>query len=95
VRAWAGEPVDPSRRDGTYPLFAFVAALATAPHDDDVLPRTVGRIGLLDRLSAFDENAEVHGRIERLFAELTATPPPSPGPPRDELLAAVSAAAAA
>ena len=86
IRRWRGEPLNPGSRDGCYPLFSFVAALATAPHDDLVLRRTIGRIGLLDRTAVFDDDAELHGRIERIFAELTASPPPSPGPPRDELL---------
>jgi 2-polyprenyl-6-methoxyphenol hydroxylase-like FAD-dependent oxidoreductase len=92
ARAWRGEPLEIGRRDGCYPLFSFGPALAAAPHDDLVLRRTVGRIGLLDRTARFDDDAELHGRIERIFAELTAQPPAPAGPPRDELLALVSAA---
>ncbi|GGU61783.1 hypothetical protein GCM10010178_62460 [Lentzea flava] len=83
AKAWSGTPVDISRRDGCYPLFAFAAALAAAPHDDLVLRRTVGRIGLLDRVSVFDTDSDLHGRIERIWAGLTRA---RPGPPRDELL---------
>lgn len=86
VRRYAGERLDLTRRDGCYPLFAFIAAVATAPQDDLILRRTVGRIGLLDRVAVFDEDAELHDRIERRIA--TLPPPPSPGPPRDELLRA-------
>ena len=86
ARRWSGEPLDISRRDGCYPLFAFAAALAAAPHDDDVLRRTVRRIGLLDRTAVFDGDDVVHRRIEEIFQRLTATPPPPAGPPRDELL---------
>ncbi|MDQ0379666.1 FAD-dependent oxidoreductase [Amycolatopsis thermophila] len=82
---WRGEPVDPSRRDGSYPLFSFAGALAAAPHDDVVLRRTLRRIGLLDRVAVFDDDPGLHARIERILGELG--PPPSPGPPRDELLA--------
>ena len=90
TRRWAGEPLDVTRRDGCYPLFAFAAALATAPHDDHILRRTIGRIGLLDRTEVFDSDSELHNRIETTFARLLADgPPPSPGPPRDELLAAL------
>ncbi|MEU0883561.1 FAD-binding protein [Lentzea sp. NPDC005914] len=85
--AWSGTPVDLSRRDGCYPLFAFAAALATAPHDDHVLRRTVGRVGLLDRVSVFDTDDDLHGRIERIWPQLTRTPA---GPPRDELLRVIS-----
>ena len=86
----AGEPLDVAHRDGCYPLFAFAAALATAPHDDHILRRTIGRIGLLDRTGVFDSDGDLHERMELTFALLMADgPPPSPGPPRDELLAAL------
>jgi 2-polyprenyl-6-methoxyphenol hydroxylase-like FAD-dependent oxidoreductase len=87
ARRWAGDPLDISRRDGCYPLFAFAAALAAAPHDDHVLRRTLGRIGLLDRTAAFDEDAELHHRIEMIFGRLMSDPTSPHGPPRDELLA--------
>jgi hypothetical protein len=89
MRRWAGEPLDISRRDGCYPLFSFVGALAAAPHDDHVLRRTIGRIGLLDRTAVFDEDAQLHGRIEAVLGGLS--PPSPPGPPREELLARLSA----
>lgn len=85
--AWSGTPVDLSRRDGCYPLFAFGAALAAAPHDDHVLRRTIGRIGLLDRVSVFDTDSDLHDRIERIWPLLTRTPA---GPPRDELLRVIA-----
>ncbi len=87
---WGGEPQDPRRRDGCYPMFAFVGALAAAPHDDTVLRRTIGRIGLLDRTAVFDDDAALHDRIETILSELA--PPSPPGPPRDELLARLAAA---
>jgi 2-polyprenyl-6-methoxyphenol hydroxylase-like FAD-dependent oxidoreductase len=86
ARHWAGEPLDMGRRDGCYPLFSFAAAIAAAPHDDHVLRRTIGRIGLLEPVATFDDDTELHDRIETIFADLTATPPPPLGPPRDELL---------
>jgi len=92
-RRWSGEPLDVARRDGCYPLFAFAGALAAAPHDDDILRATIRRIGLLDRTAVFDADAALHARIEAILAGLTAPPPP--GPPRDELLARVTAAVAA
>jgi 2-polyprenyl-6-methoxyphenol hydroxylase-like FAD-dependent oxidoreductase len=94
ARRWAGEPLDIGRRDGCYPLFAFAAAIAAAPHDDLVLRKTIGRIGLLDRTAVFDSDDELHRRIESVFADLMSAPPPPIGPPRDELLAELAVASA-
>ena len=92
ARRWAGEPLEIGRRDGCYPLFSFVGALAAAPHDDLVLRRTIRRIGLLDRTDVFDEDDAVQHRIETVFRRLAANPPPPPGPPRQEMLDRLSAA---
>jgi hypothetical protein len=89
---WRGEPLDIGRRDGCYPLFAFVGALAAAPHDDIVLRRTIRRIGLLDRTAAFDEDAAVQDRIEAILGRAASGASTPPGPPRDELLARLAAA---
>ena len=64
---WSGEPLEIGRRDGCYPLFSFVGALAAAPHDDAVLRRTIRRIGLLDRTAVFDEDDALHERIETIL----------------------------
>ena len=87
---WRGEPLDIRRRDGSYPLFSFVGALAAAPHDDEVLRRIIGRIGLLERTAVFDDDDALHGRIEAILAQAPAPSPP--GPPREELLEAMSSA---
>jgi 2-polyprenyl-6-methoxyphenol hydroxylase-like FAD-dependent oxidoreductase len=92
TRHWNGEALDMSRHDGCYPLFAFAAALAAAPRDDLVLRRTIRRIGLLDRTAVFDEDEQLHDRIETIFAAVTADSPPAAGPPRDELLARINGA---
>ena len=84
---WSGEPLDIARRDGCYPLFSFVGALAAAPHDDLVLRRTIRRIGLLDRTSVFDEDDALHDRIETILGRLAAGSPSPPGPPREEMMA--------
>jgi 2-polyprenyl-6-methoxyphenol hydroxylase-like FAD-dependent oxidoreductase len=93
AQRWSGEPLDIARRDGCYPLFSFVAALAAAPHDDLVLRRTIRRIGLLDRTAVFDEDDALHDRIETILARLAAHPPSPPGPPREQLLAGLAAVA--
>ncbi|HLM10156.1 MAG TPA: NAD(P)-binding protein [Thermoleophilaceae bacterium] len=90
ARRWHGEPLAMDRREGSYPLFSFAGALAAAPHDDVVLRRTIGRIGLLDRTAVFDEDEPLHKRIEAILSGLSRRPPP--GPPRDELLARTAAA---
>jgi 2-polyprenyl-6-methoxyphenol hydroxylase-like FAD-dependent oxidoreductase len=95
TRRWTGESLDISRRDGCYPLFAFAAALAAAPQDDVVLRRTIRRIGLLDRTAVFDQDEQLHERIETIFAALTADSRLPAGPPRDELLARITEAATA
>jgi 2-polyprenyl-6-methoxyphenol hydroxylase-like FAD-dependent oxidoreductase len=86
-RRWSGEPIDFRRRDGSYPLFSFLGALAAAPHDDLVLRRTVRRIGLLDRIAVFDGDDALHERIETILKRLAAGPTTLPGPPREEMLA--------
>jgi 2-polyprenyl-6-methoxyphenol hydroxylase-like FAD-dependent oxidoreductase len=91
-RRWAGEALDVGNARGCYELFGFTTAIAAAPHDDAVLRRTVRRIGLLDRTAEFDRDAALHARIEEIFAGLMHTPQPPPGPPRDQLLAALSGA---
>jgi 2-polyprenyl-6-methoxyphenol hydroxylase-like FAD-dependent oxidoreductase len=91
ARRWSGEPLDVSKRDGCYPLFSFLGALAAAPHDDTVLRRTIRRVGLLDRTAVFDRDDAVHDRIETILQRLAARPQSPPGPPRAELLAHLAA----
>jgi 2-polyprenyl-6-methoxyphenol hydroxylase-like FAD-dependent oxidoreductase len=91
ARRWVGEPLDIARRDGCYPLFSFIGALAAAPHDDLVLRRTVRRIGLLDRTDVFDNDDALHQRIETILGRVPGPPPA--GPPREEMLRRVAAAA--
>jgi 2-polyprenyl-6-methoxyphenol hydroxylase-like FAD-dependent oxidoreductase len=86
---WSGEPLQIGRRDGCYPLFSSAGALAAAPHDDTVLRRTIGRIGLLDRAAVFDEDDALHHRIETILGALGS--PSSPGPPREDLLVRLAA----
>jgi hypothetical protein len=57
-----------------------------------VLRRTIRRIGLLDRTAVFDDDDELHGRIETIFASLAVDPPPPAGPSREELLALMAVA---
>jgi 2-polyprenyl-6-methoxyphenol hydroxylase-like FAD-dependent oxidoreductase len=94
TRRWAGEPLDITRRDGCYPLFSFATALVAAAHDDEVLRRTVRRVGLLDRTAVFDDDEALHERIETIATDRMSAAPAPAGPPRAELLARMTAAAA-
>jgi len=96
LRAWQGEAVDVAHRDGgAYPLFAFAAGNAAALVDGDVFRTMIRRNYFLDPLSVLDEDVAMQERIERIFADLRATPRPRPGPSRDELIEVMRAALAA
>jgi 2-polyprenyl-6-methoxyphenol hydroxylase-like FAD-dependent oxidoreductase len=87
LRAWQGEAVDVAHRDGgAYPLFAFAAGNAAALVDGDVFRTMIRRNYFLDPLSVLDDDVAMQERIERIFADLRATPRPRPGPSRDELI---------
>jgi 2-polyprenyl-6-methoxyphenol hydroxylase-like FAD-dependent oxidoreductase len=93
LRRWTGEAIDIAHRDGEgYPLFTVAAGTAAALVDGDVFRTIIRRNYFLDSLSVLDEDPAMQERIERIFAELRATPRPAPGPTRDELLTAVRAA---
>ena len=87
AQRWSGKSLDIGRRDGCYPLFSSVGALAAAPHDDLVLRRTIRRIGLLDRTAVFDQDEALHDRIETIVARLAPSSPAPAGASRQEMLA--------
>jgi 2-polyprenyl-6-methoxyphenol hydroxylase-like FAD-dependent oxidoreductase len=96
LRAWQGETVDVAHRDGgAYPLFAFAAGNAAALVDGDVFRTMIRRNYFLDPLSVLDNDVAMQERIERIFADLRATPWPRPGPSRDELVDVMRIALAA
>jgi 2-polyprenyl-6-methoxyphenol hydroxylase-like FAD-dependent oxidoreductase len=96
LRIWQGEAVDIAHRDGgAYPLFAFAAGNAAGLVDGDVFRTMIRRNYFLDRLSVLDDDVAMQERIERIFADLRATPRPRPGPSRDELIEVMRAALAA
>lgn len=95
LRRWTGEPIDIARADGgAYPLFTMAAGSAAALADGEVFRTIVRRNYFLDPLSVLDDDRPMQQRIERIFAELRATPRPAPGPTRDELLVTVREALA-
>lgn len=94
-RMWLGQSVDPAHRDGDYALFTVVAAGAAATVDPDVFRVFIRRIGLLDSTQVLDGDKAMQLRIEEVFQQLLATPRPPQGPPRDEMIRVIHAAATA
>jgi hypothetical protein len=88
IRGWQGERVDFTHRNGCYPQFIFVGAAAVAVRDGEVSRRTLRRMGMLDRLSVFDDNIALQQRVEELLARAS---PRAPGPPRAELVRVATA----
>src|SRR5262249_50827939 len=92
-RVWAGEPVDVGRRDGgAYELFTLAAGTAAALADGEIFRRVVRRNTMLEPLTVLDGDVALQQRIEKVFAEDIANRRARPGPPRDELVAKVTAA---
>lgn len=90
-RMWLGGDVDFAHSDGDYALFSIMAAGPAAMADPDVFRVFVRRIGLLDSTEVLDRDPAMQRRIEELFEKAMSTPRPPPGPPRDEMLALISA----
>ncbi len=86
AQAWQGTRLDCFHAAGSYPLFAMVAAGLAASRDDEILRRTIRRIGFLDRVAVFDNDSSMHDRIEQIVAEMLATGPPPQHPGRERLL---------
>jgi glycine/D-amino acid oxidase-like deaminating enzyme len=85
IRAWQGERIDFTHRTGCYPQFMWVGAAAVALQDAEVCRKTLRRIGVLDRLSVFDEDIALQMRVEELLTRASIGPPPQPRPSRAEL----------
>jgi 2-polyprenyl-6-methoxyphenol hydroxylase-like FAD-dependent oxidoreductase len=90
-RMWTGQPVDPTRRDGDYELFALAAGSAVALVDAEVFRVVVRRVGLLDSTRVLDDDIGLQRRIEARFAELIAKGRPTSAP-KDEFLGVALAA---
>jgi hypothetical protein len=83
IRGWQGERLDFTHRNGCYPQFMFVGTAAVALQDGEVCRKTLRRMGMLDRLSVFDDNIALQQRVEELLARAS---PRAPWPPRAELV---------
>jgi 2-polyprenyl-6-methoxyphenol hydroxylase-like FAD-dependent oxidoreductase len=90
IRVWQGERVDFMHRHGCYPWFTFAGAAAVALDDPGVCRKTLRRMGMLDRLSVFDEDVTLQERVEELLARKFAEGPPRQGPSRAELVRIVT-----
>jgi len=87
IRAWQGERIDFMHRTGCYPQFVWVGAPAVALLNGEICRKTLRRIGVLDRLSVFDEDIALQERVEELLA---AGLPRTSVPPRTELVRVAS-----
>jgi 2-polyprenyl-6-methoxyphenol hydroxylase-like FAD-dependent oxidoreductase len=72
-RSWAGERLDFTRKTGCFPLFALVAAAVAAVYDPAVFRSFTRRTGFLDRTAVFDNNTELHQKIEAIVSRHAAT----------------------
>ncbi len=77
VRLWSGEPIDPTNRRDTMPLFLRSVVYRAATLDATLLRAVCRRINLLDPIDALPANQELLDRGETLFREL---PPITPVP---------------
>jgi 2-polyprenyl-6-methoxyphenol hydroxylase-like FAD-dependent oxidoreductase len=75
VRLWSGEPIDPTNRRDTIPLFLRSVVYRAATLDATLLRAVCRRINLLDPIDALPANQELLDRGETLFRELPAITP--------------------
>jgi 2-polyprenyl-6-methoxyphenol hydroxylase-like FAD-dependent oxidoreductase len=86
VRLWSGEPIDPTDRVDSMPLFLRSVVYRAAQHDPVVLRAVCRRINMLDPVDALASDDGLLDRAQTLSNDL----PPNPAPPaRDTVLAAL------
>ena len=86
LRLWSGQPINPTDRSDTMPLFLRSVVYRVAVHDPAILRAVCRRINLLDPVDALAANDELLDRAAKLFGEL---PPTDAPPPRATMLAAL------
>ena len=84
ARLWSGEPIDPTRRADTLPLFLRTVVTRAGLRDPEILRAVCRRINLLDPVGALAADTELLDRAEQVFREM---PPGDPPPPRAAMLA--------
>jgi flavin-dependent dehydrogenase len=85
VRLWSGEPIDPTDRTDSLPLFLRSVVYRVAPRDPTLLRAVCRRINLLDPVGSLAGDHDLLDRAEDLYAELSPAVPI----PRTEMLAAL------
>jgi 2-polyprenyl-6-methoxyphenol hydroxylase-like FAD-dependent oxidoreductase len=85
IRLWTGEPINPTDRNDTMPLFLRSVVYRASVQDPALLRAVCRRINLLDPVDALPSDPELLDRAEALFKQL---PPTSPTP-RAAVLAAL------
>jgi 2-polyprenyl-6-methoxyphenol hydroxylase-like FAD-dependent oxidoreductase len=90
VRLWSGEPINPTDRTDSMPLFLRSVVYRVAAEDPALLRAVCRRINLLDPIDALAADEELLDRAERLSTEV---PPAGAPPPRAIMLAALHDAA--
>lgn len=85
IRVWSGEPVDPTDRTASMPLFLRSVVYRVCTQDPDLLRAVCRRINLLDPVDALASNAPLLDRAEKLFRDLPRAAPP----PRESVVAAL------
>jgi 2-polyprenyl-6-methoxyphenol hydroxylase-like FAD-dependent oxidoreductase len=85
IRLWTGQPIDPTDRVDTMPLFLRSVVYRVSAQDPALLRAVCRRINLLDPVDALSSDHELLDRAETLFKEL----PPAPATPQATVLAAL------
>jgi 2-polyprenyl-6-methoxyphenol hydroxylase-like FAD-dependent oxidoreductase len=85
IRLWTGEPINPTDRLDTMPLFLRTVVYRASAQDPVLLRAVCRRINLLDPVDALPSDHALLDRAEALFKEL----PPATPVPRGTVLAAL------
>jgi 2-polyprenyl-6-methoxyphenol hydroxylase-like FAD-dependent oxidoreductase len=79
VRLWSGEPINPTDRSESMPLFLRTVVYRAAAADPTLLRAVCRRINMLDPIDALPEDTRLLDRAEELYRGLPSVPPTSRG----------------
>jgi len=92
ARVWRGEPIDPTDRHSSMPLFLRSVVYRVAPADSAILRAAVRRIDLLDPPEKLEQDIALLQRAGDLFNRMRDSGMfPAPAPPRAHLLDVIAA----